>query len=493
MSSPAPDSSSGTHSVTRLLVEPRRPTWVATRPDAHWLVVGTVCIGALMGQLDASIVSLALPTLRVDFHASIGAVEWVALAYLLTLVSAVVAIGRFSDMAGRKLLYTYGFGIFILGSALCGLAPNLSILIAARVLQGLGAAVLQANSVALIVQAMPEGMLGRGIGVQGAAQAVGLAVGPAIGGFLISVGGWRLIFFVNVPVGLLGLLLGWFLLPRSRHLLERKPFDWPGLALIIPAVAAPLAAISLGMDVGWTSPLILGSLTLGLAFAVLFIRRERQAVSPLVDPALFRNTPFTAGLGSGLLSYLVMFGVLFVVPFYLEARRGLGVSTAGLLLAALPVSLGIVAPIAGKLADRVGTRPITAGGMLVTATGLAALAIVRRPEAALVAELAWIGVGLGAFTPANNAAIVAAAPRTHSGLAGGILNMTRGLGTSLGVALTGLAFTLLSGNAAQVGRLSENASLTRGFVGAMVFLVGVALAAAVLAVLRGTGGHRASA
>src|SRR5579872_921404 len=192
MSSPAPDSSSGTHSVTRLLVEPRRPTWVATRPNAYWLVVATVCIGAFMGQLDASIVSLALPTLRVDFHASIGAVEWVALAYLLTLVSAVVAVGRFADMAGRKLLYTYGFGIFILGSILCGVSPNLPVLIAARVLQAFGAAMLQANSVALIVQAMPEGMLGRGIGVQGAAQAVGLAVGPAVGGLLITLGGWRL-------------------------------------------------------------------------------------------------------------------------------------------------------------------------------------------------------------------------------------------------------------------------------------------------------------
>jgi EmrB/QacA subfamily drug resistance transporter len=398
----------------------------------------------------------------------------------------VVAVGRIADMVGRKLLYTYGFGLFILGSALCGLAPNLAVLVVARVLQAFGAAMLQANSVALIVQAMPEGMVGRGIGVQGAAQAVGLAIGPAVGGILIAAGGWRLIFFVSAPAGLFGMLLGWFLLPRSRHLLERQPFDWLGLALFVPALAAPLAAISLAADMGWTSPIILGSLVAGLIFGALFIWQELRDDVPMVDPALFCRIAFTAGIGSGLLSYLVMFGLLFIVPFYLEARRGISAETAGLLLTALPVALGIVAPFAGKLADRIGARPVTVGGMLITAIGLAALAIERRPEALLLIELAWIGVGLGAFTPANNAAIMEAAPRTHSGLAGGILNMTRGLGTALGVALTGAVFTFLSGRAVRVGHLTESASLTRGFVGAMIFLAVAALLAAFLAALRGS-------
>jgi EmrB/QacA subfamily drug resistance transporter len=340
-----------------------------------------------MGQLDASIVSLALPTLRVDFHASIGAVEWVALAYLLTLVLTVVAVGRVADMAGRKLLYVYGFGVFILGSALCGLAPSLAVLICARILQAGGAAMLQANSVALIVQAMPEGMLGRGIGVQGAAQAIGLAVGPAIGGLLIALGGWRLIFFVNVPAGVLGMFLGWFLLPRSRQLLPREPFDWPGLALLIPALAAPLAAISFGTDIGWTSPLILGFFGVGMVCAGGFVLRERWTPFPIIDPELFTSVPFTAGIGSGLLSYLVMFGILFIVPFYLEARRGLSTTTAGLELTVLPVALGLVAPLAGRVADRVGSRPVTITGMLACTVGLVCVAIVRRPEPVLLAEL----------------------------------------------------------------------------------------------------------
>lgn len=464
----------------RLLSEPRRPAWIASSPNAHWLVVATVCIGAFMGQLDASIVSLALPTLHLAFHVGVGAVEWVALAYLLTLVSVVVAVGRVADMTGRKLLYIYGFGLFILGSALCGLAPSLAFLIGARVLQALGAAMLQANSVALIVQAMPEGKLGRGIGIQGAAQAVGLAVGPAVGGLLITIGGWRLIFFVNVPAGLLGMLLGWFLLPRSRSLLQRESFDWFGLVLFVPAITAPLAAISLGIEYGWTSPVIVTSIAVGVVFTVLFIRQEFHDDAPLISPALFRGLPFTASLGSGLLSYLIMFGVLFIVPFYLESRRGVSTASAGVLLTALPIALGLVAPFAGKLSDRIGSTIVATGGMLATVIGLCVLAILRRPEILLVAELAWIGIGLGMFTPANNAAIMLAAPRTHAGLAGGILNMARGLGTSLGVALTGLIFALLSANAGHTGQLTENASLARGFAGAMIFLAMAGLIAALL-------------
>ncbi|MGH9485809.1 MAG: MFS transporter, partial [Terriglobales bacterium] len=468
--------------------EPARPEWIAARPYAYWLVVATVSVGAFMGQLDASIVSLALPTLRLDFHASIGAVEWVALAYLLTLVSAVVAVGRFADMVGRKLLYTYGFGVFIIGSALCGLAPGLDWLIAARILQAIGAAMLQANSVALIVQAMPEGKLGRGIGAQGAAQAIGLAVGPAVGGLLITLGGWRLIFFVSVPAGALGMLLGWFLLPRSRQLSPREPFDWLGLLLFVPAVAAPLVLVSIGADLAWNAAFVVGLLVIGALSLTLFFLRQNHIRFPMIPPALFRNVAFTAGIASGLLSYLALFGVLFIVPFYLEDRRGLSPATAGLELAVLPVALGLVAPVAGRVADRIGARLMTVGGMLAVAAGLIGLAILRRPEAVLLIELAVIGAGIGAFTPANNAGIMARAPRSHSGLAGGILNMTRGIGTSLGVALTGLVFTLVGGFGAAGIRLGENLALTRGFVGAMAFLTGVALLAAVLAGMRGDAG-----
>jgi EmrB/QacA subfamily drug resistance transporter len=468
----------------RLLTEPPRPAWLRDHPQRHWFVVGTVCIGAFMGQLDASIVTLALPTLRHDFQTSIAAVEWVALAYLLVLVSSVVAIGRLADTVGRKLLYTYGFGVFILGSALCGLAPSLWLLVVARVLQAAGAAMLQANSVALIVEAMPAGTLGRGIGVQGAAQALGLALGPAVGGLLIGVGGWRLIFFINVPLGLVGLLLGWYLLPRSHSLQKREPFDWIGASLITPAVGAVLLGVSFGEHAGWTSPGIVSALCGGVVLTTLFVMHERRTEAPMIDLTLFRRVPFSAGVGSGLLSYLVMFGVLFVVPFYFETTLQLGAVEAGLRLTALPLALAITAPWAGRLADRIGPRTVTAGGMLVTAAGLVALAIARRPLDLLMAELAVVGVGLGAFTPANNAAIMGSAPRAQSGVAGGILNMTRGLGTSFGVAITGLAFAAGAHVDAEGGPITVDAA-RRGFVIAVGILVACSVVAAGLSMLRG--------
>jgi len=478
------------HGWGRLLVEPARPAWLRQHPRRHWFVVGTVCIGAFMNQLDASIVTVALPTLRQEFHSGIGAVEWVALAYLLVLVSSVVAVGRLADTVGRKLLYIYGFAVFIAGSALCGLAPSLWLLVAARVLQAAGAAMLQANSVALIVEAMPPGMLGRGIGVQGAAQAVGLAAGPALGGLLIGLAGWRLIFFINLPLGAAGLVLGWYLLPRSRSLGPRQPFDRAGALLVTLAVALVLVAVSFGERAGFGSPLILAAFGESMLLAAGFVAHERRTPAPMLDLGLFRRLPFSAGISSGLLAYLVMFGVLFVVPFYLETARHLGTAAAGLRLTALPLALAVTAPWAGRLADRVGARAVTTGGMLLAAAGLVALAVARQPVDLLLVELAVVGVGLGAYVPANNAAVMGSAPRAQAGVAGGVLNMTRGLGTSLGVALTGLAFA--AGTAVDTGGGAIPVEAARhGFQVAMAVLVACALLAALLSALRGRAAQNA--
>jgi len=283
----------------RLLVERRRPPSISARPSAYWLVLATVCIGAFMNQLDASIVTVAFPTLQRSFHESLGAVTWVGLSYLLVLVGLVTGVGRMADMVGRKLLYTYGFVVFIVGSILCGLAPSLDVLIAFRVVQAVGAAMLQANSVAILVLALPKEKLGRGIGIQGAAQALGLALGPTVGGLLIALGGWRLIFFVNVPAVIVGTVMAWYLIPRSRHLQARAPFDWLGLSLFFPAVGALLSAVSFGNSAGWTSPTIVGLFVASGILGAAFIRRERHASAPMLDLSLFKRVPFAAGIGSG--------------------------------------------------------------------------------------------------------------------------------------------------------------------------------------------------
>ena len=393
-------------------METRRPAAIATHRNAPWFVVATVCVGAFMGQLDASIVALAFPALRHDFHASLGAVTWVGLSYLLVLVATVAAMGRLADMVGRKLLYTYGFAVFIIGSALCGLAPSLPALDGFRVLQAVGAAMLQANSVAIIYLAVPRRSLGRAIGIQGAAQAIGLALGPAVGGLLLAAGGWRLLFLINVPFGLIGMVAGLLLIPRSRDLAGRVRFDWPGLMLFVPAVVALLGAVSLGNDFGWTSAALVGAVLAGSLLAAGFVLRERRTPAPMLDTRLFRSIPFSAGVASGLLSYLVMFGVLLVVPFFLEGALDVGSGRTGLELAVMPVFLGLVAPFAGRLADRLGARPLTMTGMVIVAVTLSVLAVSRPGQVMLVVGLALVGIGLGLFTPSNNAAIMSSAPKS---------------------------------------------------------------------------------
>jgi EmrB/QacA subfamily drug resistance transporter len=463
----------------RWLVEPARPAAIARYPNAHWLVLATVCMGAFIGQLDASIVILAFPTLQDVFHASVSAVTWVGLSYLLVLVATVTAIGRFADMVGRKLLYAYGFLVFVIGSALCGLAPSLGALDAFRALQAVGAAMLQANSVAIIYLAMPRGSLGRGIGIQGAAQAMGLALGPAVGGFLLAAGGWRLIFLVNVPIGLVGMVAAWVFIPRSRNLQPRLPFDWVGFGLFVPAVLALLGGLSFGNRIGWNSPLIIGLLATAVVLGVVFTAWERRCASPMVDISLFRRIPFSAGISSGLLSYLVMFGVLFAVPFFLERAQHLSSSQVGLQLTVMPLALGITAPFAGRLADRFGARPLTVAGMALTACVLGSMAFAWGTSWVLIGELALIGVGLGLFIPPNNASIMASAPREQSGLAGGILNMTRGLGTAFGLALTAAVYEVAAGAGA------SPVDAATGFRASAAFLACVAVVAMALAGLRG--------
>ncbi|MEJ2577941.1 MAG: MFS transporter [Kineosporiaceae bacterium] len=458
----------GWGSWTRFLRERPRPARIREHPRAHWFTVGTVCVGAFMGQLDASIVTIGLPAVREDLGGSIGAVEWVSLAYLLTLVVLVLPVGRLADSLGRKSLYLYGFASFTLASLACGLAPGLGVLIAARVLQGAGAALLQANSVALIRAAVPREALGRAIGVQGAAQAVGLAVGPSVGGLLLALGSWRLLFLVAVPAGVLGWLLGIVLLPRSRALQPRPPADLPGVALFTPAVVLSLLGLSWATHGSSVAvPLLL--ISAGLVAASGFWWRERRTERPLLDPSLLRASGITAPLGASLTTSAALFGVLFVVPFSL-AEAGVGdVATVGLLLSVLPVALGLTAPFAGGLADRFGVPAVSGTGAVAAAFGLFVLGLAGQvsltgrpgpgggpdiagagsgagPAVPLVAAgLIACGVGMGLFTPANNAGIVRSVPVRSAGVVAGLMNLSRGLGTAAGVAVAALVYSAASG------------------------------------------------
>jgi EmrB/QacA subfamily drug resistance transporter len=449
-----------------MLTEPARPARIRALNAAPWLAVGTVCVGAFMGQLDASIVTTALPVIRTNLHASIAGVEWVVLVYVLVLVGTVAAVGRVADRVGRKLLYTYGFGIFVAGSAACALAPSLGLLVLARLVQAIGAVMLQANSYALIRDVLPASRIGTGLGLQGAAQAVGLSAGPALGGALTALGGWRLIFLVNIPIGLIGLALGWLFLPRSTHRDPESRIDPAGTLLLAAIPAALLAALSFAAvpgTRGWIAPALIG---LGAILVLVAVARQRSTPGSVVDAALLRVPAFVAGICAALLASVVLFGCLVAVPFFLERSLHVGPGTVGLELSALPVSLAVMAPLGGVMRDRIGPRAPTGAGMLVAAVGMALLSASATRTDLTVVALAVAGAGMGLFVGANNAATMFAAPPQRAGTAGGLLNMARGLGTALGVASASLL--LASG---------------RGFASVADLLAGVALLAAVVSVI----------
>jgi EmrB/QacA subfamily drug resistance transporter len=414
---------------------PLRPV---ARLDCYpWLVAGTVCIGAFMGQVDASIAQLVLPELEREFHASIGAVAWVSIAYLLVVAAMLPVFGRLADMFGRKLLYCGGFVVFVTGSALCGLAPSLDMLVGARVLQALGASLLGANSVAIIVAAAGEARRGRALGLQSAAQAVGLSAGPVLGGFLIAALGWRWVFWINLPVGLLGVALGLLVLPRTERAPEPGRFDLAGAVLLVPSMALSLFALNEAGHARLGSPLLIGPMLVGLLLLIGFVRREQRTTSPLIDLGLFRNAVFVAGNVAGLLSSAILFGTFFVLPFVLERAYGDSSLTAGLRLTVIPAGLGLVAPLSGALYDRLGARLLTVSGMVAALVGLLALsfAIEGGRLTLATASLALFGIGQGLFTAPNNSAIMGSAAAKESGQAGGLLNVMRYLGMSLGISL----------------------------------------------------------
>lgn len=481
--------------MARLLHETPPLPLVAQHPAYLWFVVGTVCIGAFMGQLDASIAQQVLPELTRVFAAPLGAVEWVSIAYLLTLASLLAVVGRLADMVGRKALYTLGFLVFIVGSALCGAAPSLNVLIGARVLQAVGAAMLQANSVALIAAAAGSAHLGRAIGIQATAQAVGLSLGPALGGLLITTLGWRWVFFITVLPGIAGAILGWLVLPVTAGTRARQRFDLLGALLFAVGLTSLLAALT-GLQItlteqriAWPTSTLAGLALLAALSLIAFAALERHTIQPLIDFTLLRSGQFTVGILAGLLSYAVLFGVFFLLPFYMSLVLHLSALQGGLVLTSVPVALGLTAPYSGALSDRLGARLLTALGIALSGVALLALAVVTgslltttTTLIVLVPSLIVFGVGQGAFTPPNNSAIMKAAPPHQLGMAAGLLNITRTAGTSMGIAISGvvlaIGIALVSHPAASGLRHTPLAALLPSFRGAFVALALLAFIAA---------------
>ena len=455
--------------------EAPRPAVVRESRLAPWLAVGVVCFGAFMGQLDASIVTITFPAMEHDFGVPVAAVQWVSLVYLLGLVALLAPAGRLGDAVGRKLVYTYGFAVFTVASAACGLAPSLGVLVCLRLVQATGAAMLQANSVALVTTSAPRDRMRFALGVQAAAQSIGLALGPTLGGLLTSTVGWRAVYWVNVPVGLTAIVAGRYLLPRTRHLAAPGKFDWPGTLLLVAWTSALLLVLSAASGLslpGWLVALLAAA---GLTGAAAFAVWEARARHPLIPVALLRSAPLALALAGAACGYLALFGPLVLIPQLLLSPDG-SVARTGLLLSALPLGFGLAALTSDAVLPRSwGNRPRGFAGSVLACAAMCAGIGIPITEVTVVPLLALAGLGLGLFVPANNAAIMRSSADSSASLLGGLVSMARGIGTTLGIALMALAL-----------RLGSPAGHDHGYAGATqarpAFIVLAAVSAAAAAI-----------
>jgi EmrB/QacA subfamily drug resistance transporter len=417
------------------------------RQPNKWLVFGILAIGIFMATLDSSIVNISLPTIARFFGVPLnGAVEWVIIAYLVVTAAVLLTVGRLADMIGRKPIWAAGLIVFTASSAICGASVSLGMLIAARALQGLGGALIMAISPAMLTSAFPPNERGRALGMSALTVALGVSVGPTLGGIITENFSWRWIFYVNVPLGIIGIIATLRILQESGSR-GRGRFDPAGALLLAIGLASLTLGLSFGQEWGWNSPLLISTLVISALGFTALIFVERRVANPIIVGVLLRSRVFLSANLSLILSFLALFAVSFMLPFYLEELRGYSTLQAGLLLTPLPLTIAVIAPFSGVLADRIGTRWLASIGLAIACIGLVFVSQLNAQSSTfdIVWRLVFTGAGQALFQSPNNSALMGAAPREHQGSASGYLATGRVVGQSVSVALAGAIFTSLGG------------------------------------------------
>ncbi len=447
----------------------------AGRPWTALLVVST---GAFMSTLDGNIVSVALPVVAGHFHASLPYAQWIVSAYLLVICCALPLFGRLGDAKGKRPVYRAGFLLFGAASALCGLAGSMETLIAARVLQGVGGAMLMANGPGIIVLAFPGTSRGRAFGVMGSAVALGSLAGPALGGVLLGAFGWSSIFYINIPVALAGAVCVHMLLPRGEPA-GKAGFDAAGMLLFSVGVTALLMTLSHGRD--WPVRGLVAGAVFAFMVLGLFVRVERRAKRPMVDMGLLSHWPFLAGNLGSFLCFAALFTNAILMPFYLHDVKGLSPMLMGGVLALLPLVMAVVSPFSGLMSERISQSALTGAGLLIVAAGLVNQGLLDQASPLWRACLGQMAVGLGvsAFVPPNNASTLSSAPAGKSGLAGSILALIRNIGMVTGVAVATGVFETARLSYLRAFASPTAAEITAGFLSGFrcALFTGAALAA----------------
>lgn len=410
--------------------------------EYKWKAMFTVWIGIFMATLDGSIVNVALPTLTAFFNTDITTIEWVVMAYLLTITALLLSLGRISDMVGRKNIFAGGLAIFTIGSGLCSISTTEGQLIFYRIIQGIGAAMLMATGVAIITHAFPPKERGKAMGLIGTVVSIGSLAGPVMGGFLIERVGWQSIFYINIPVGIIGTAMALYILKKDDTVKGQK-FDLPGALALFIGLISLLLALSEGQKLGWTSVPIILLFIIAVVFFVLFIIVENRASHPVMELRHFRNRPFAAANISALISFMAMFTVILLMPFFLERELHYSPQKMGLVFMFVPLVMSVVSPVSGWLSDRTNSFFLSSIGIGIASLSILLLGFLTPQSGFLdvAFRLSLLGLGMGLFQAPNNSIIMGSLPKEQLGIAAGTLGTMRNMGMVIGVAISGAVFS----------------------------------------------------
>ena len=403
----------------------------------RWVVFCVIALGTFMATLDGSIVNVALPYIADYLHINITLVQWVVTSYLLVISSLLPILGKVGDMFGRRIFYSSGFLVFIIGSFLCAISSGILFLILSRVLQAIGAAILMANSPAIIANAFPGKDRGRALGIAGTVVALGTMMGPGLGGILLSHFGWQSIFYINIPFGILGFILGFTLLP-SKEELHLEKFDTYGAVLFAFGIFYFLLALSQGRIWGWFSLKIIASFIAACFCLILFYLREKKITYSMIDLSLFKNKTFSSASFAGMFSFMAIFSHMILLPFFLNDILKYTPTEIGLVILSFPLTLAVIAPVSGYLSEKISQRFLTTMGLFITMLSLLFFTTINSDTTKLHIILAQImmGIGNGMFQSPNNNNIISSVPPNKLGIASGLNALMKNLGMIGGVAIS---------------------------------------------------------
>lgn len=440
---------------------------IITDPFRQKLLLGAVSLGVVMDGVDGSIVNVALPTMAAYFDTDTGTIAWVIITYLLMMAGLMLVFGKFADRGLAKKIFLLGFAIFTLASLACGLAPTLDILLAARLAQGAGAAMIAAVAPLLCIRHLPPGMLAMALGVLAATSSIGFAVGPAIGGVLTQYFSWHWIFLINIPIGIAGILFAARVIPSDEPEASPAPFDYPGAVLLFMAMALFTFVLEEGVERGISDPLISGCITLSIFSAALFVLRELTVESPLINIRIFLSGAFSAVLVAFMLMNVVFMGIIYLLPFYLTTMMGYDPATTGLCLLVPPTVIALLSIPFGKWSDRSGRRAfaVAATGVMILYSLLFAFLVPESGILPLILGLILIGISVGIFAGPAASRVIESAPKGEEGTGSSLMVTTIYFGAVLGTAIFAAIFTLTTMQAGVIVPFAEldEASFLSGF------------------------------